>query len=583
MWTTDRTLTSLLFVLTLVYGVLPAGVAHVGRLIVDQVVFHVRHPDDGQGWWETPVLPFIATEAALILTLSGCERGLNVVQTLFRALLGQRVNVMILEKAMSLRLAHFEDSEFYDKLVRAQREASIRPLSLVMRLVGFLQNTVTILSFSILLWRFSSIAVFALLLSGVPLFVSEARFSGEAFRLFRWRSPERRRQVYLETVISREDYVKETKLFQLAPKLLGRYKHLFAKLYREDHELTMRRSRWGFFLETVGTLALYGVYLWVARSALLKHISIGDMTMYFLIFKQGQSAVNNTLMSVGGMYEDNLYLSNLYEYLDQPVAPMTGTATAGRDPADGIRFENVTFHYPNTTTPAVQDLSFQIRPGQTLALVGANGSGKTTLIKLLTRLYEPDSGKIYFQGTEIRDWNFDALCARIGVIFQDFVHYQFTVGENIGAGDVQRFDDEQAWQRAAIKGMADPFVRSMPEGYHTHLGKWFEQGVELSGGQWQKVALSRAFMRENADLLVLDEPTSAIDAESEAQLFAHFQTLTQHQMAIVISHRFSTVRQADVIVVLQQGRAVEIGSHDTLMSQRGLYARLFALQAKGYQ
>jgi ATP-binding cassette, subfamily B, bacterial len=283
------------------------------------------------------------------------------------------------------------------------------------------------------------------------------------------------------------------------------------------------------------------------------------------------------------MYEDNLYLSTLYEYLDTPVAPATGTVTAGTMPGAGLRFEGVSFTYPGATEPAVRDVSFTLRPGESLALVGENGSGKTTLIKLLTRLYSPDTGRILLDGTDLVDWQPAALRRRIGVIFQDFARYQLKVGENIGAGDVTHFEDEARWREAAGLGMAAPFIEELPGGYATQLGKWFKDGRELSGGQWQKVALSRAFMRKDADILVLDEPTASMDAAAEVAIFDRFRERTQDQIAIVISHRFSTVRMADSIVVLDGGRILERGSHDELVAAGGRYATLFALQARGYR
>jgi ATP-binding cassette subfamily B protein len=305
--------------------------------------------------------------------------------------------------------------------------------------------------------------------------------------------------------------------------------------------------------------------------------------MYLLLFKQGQSAVSASLSSISGMYEDNLYLSNLYEYLEQPVPAASGTLMQGPAPGDGVRFEGVCFSYPESEEATLQDVSLQLKPGQSLALVGENGSGKTTLIKLLTRLYQPDSGRILLDGLDLQQWDADALRRRIGVIFQDFGRYQFLVGENIGAGDVSHFDDRRRWQQAARMGMAEPFIEKLPARYDTQLGKWFKGGRELSGGQWQKIALARAFMRTEADLLVLDEPTATMDAAAEATIFAHFRELSRDKMTILISHRFSTVRMADQILVINKGRIVERGSHETLMALGGQYAYLFSLQAEGYR
>jgi len=312
-------------------------------------------------------------------------------------------------------------------------------------------------------------------------------------------------------------------------------------------------------------------------------ITLGQMTMYVLLFRQGQAAVSASLAAIGGMYEDNLYLSTLYDYLDTPVPSSSGRALSGPDPADGVRFDRVSFSYPGATEPAVSEVSFQLRPGRSLALVGENGSGKTTLIKLLTRLYRPTEGRILLDGRPLEEWDESTLRQRIGVIFQDFARYQLMVGENVGVGDVAHFADELRWREAAELATAAQFIEEMPAGYRTQLGKWFREGRELSGGQWQKIALARAFMREGADLLVLDEPTAAMDARAEAEIFEQFRTLAQRRMVILISHRFSTVRHADEILVIDHGRILEQGDHDSLMREGGHYAQLFALQARGYR
>lgn len=578
-WTTSRGLTCVLAILTLVAGVLPAGIAYVGQLIVDGVVGAMAsNAPDVQH-----VLALVGLEAVLVILVAGSQRGISASQSLLRALLGQRVNVMILEKALTLQLTQFEDSEFYDKLTQARREASSRPLSLVTRTFGLTQNAITLTSYAVLLWNFSPWAVAILIGAGLPSFFAEAKFSGDAFRLFRWRSPETRMQLYLETVIAREDGVKEVKLFQLGPRLLQRYRDIFNRLFVEDRRLTLRRDTWGFLLGLLSTGAFYGAYVWIVLATISREITLGAMTMYLMLFRQGQAAVAASLSAISGMYEDNLYLSNLYEYLAQEVPGRDGDALRGPDPSRGIEFREVSFRYPGSDEDALHEITLQIRPGESLALVGENGSGKTTLVKLLTRLYEPSSGKILLDGLDLSEWNVDALRQRIGVIFQDFGRYQFSVGENIGAGDVRYLDDEQRWAAAAKAGMAAPFIESMPEGYQTQLGRWFKGGRELSGGQWQKIALSRAFMRSDADILVLDEPTASMDAASEAEVFEHFRKSSHAKMSILISHRFSTVRAADQIVVMENGRIVERGNHESLLALDGRYAHLFKLQARGYQ
>ena len=582
-WQTSPRLTLGLALLTLIAGVLPALMAYVGQLIVDSVVASMEHYEQTQTLQYFPALLFVLLEGALVLLTSANQRGLVALQSILRLSLGQRVNMMIMEKAQQLTLADFEDSEFYDKLVRARREASSRPLALVTKTFTLLQNGVSLASFAVLLWQFSPWALTLLILGALPAFFAEAKFSGDAFMLARWRSPEVRQQNYLETLLAREDHIKEVRLYQLSNRFLGRYRDIFEKLFRENKLLILRREFWGFVLGILSTAVFYGAYGWIVTSTVVGAITLGQMTMYLLLFKQGQGAVASSLTSISGMYEDNLYLSNLYEYLEQPTAANIEGQRNGPRPGDGIRFENVSFSYPESDTPALTDITLHIKPGNSLAIVGENGSGKTTLIKLLTRLYQPSKGRILLDGLDLTEWQEQALLSRIGVIFQDFVRYQFIVGENIGAGDNDRFDDQQGWATAAELGKATDFISDLNQGYQTQLGKWFRGGQELSGGQWQKIALARAFMREKADILVLDEPTAAMDAGAEAEIFAHFQEHTASKMAILISHRFSTVRLANEIIVMEHGKIIERGTHSQLLEMDGRYAYLFTLQAKGYQ
>ena len=526
---------------------------------------------------------YVSLEGIIVTLQAAAARGHTVAQALLRQQLGHKVNVMILEKALTLDLTQFEDSEFYDKLSQARRGASSRPLSLVNGTFHAFENLITLVSAAAVLWTFSVWIVPLLLVAALPQFASQTYFSGEAFRLFRWRSPETREQNYLETVLAREDYAKEVKLLGLGPRLLERYRDIFLKVYGEDRGLTIRRNLWGFALQLITTAAFYGAYFWVVIETVDGAISIGDMTMYILLIGRGQGAIAKTLSAIGGLYEDNLYLSTLYALLDEPVAIHGAGVDEGAVPGDGIRFENVWFAYPGQQGHAIRGISLHLGAGKKLALVGENGSGKTTLIKLLARLYNPSKGRILLDGTDLQEWDLAALHRRIAVIFQDFVRYQFTVGENIGAGDVERFEDEEHWESAAERGMATDFIDQMPLRFHTRLGRWFKNGRELSGGQWQKIALARAFMRQSADILVFDEPTSAMDAEAEAQIFERIKAMTSDQIAILISHRFSTVRMADRIAVLQDGQIIEEGEHEELMALGGKYAHLFDLQARGYR
>ncbi len=583
MWSTHQGLTIALAVFTVIAGLLPAGVAYVGKLIIDAVVAAIAVAQAGGDPAYRPVLVFVIVEGSLVAAIAAIQRGIGFCLTLLRVLLSQRVNGLILEKALTLELAQFEDSEFYDKLNRARQEASSRPLSLVNRTFGLAQHSISLISYAALLLQFSPWAVCILILAGIPAFVAETHFSGTRFRIFRHRSTERRKLMYLEMVLAREDHAKEVQLFQLGPELLRRYREIFKLLFDEERDLTIRRDAWGLGLGFLTNLAFYGAYAWIAVATIQGAITLGQMTMYLLVFKQGQSSVSSMLSGIGGMYEDNLYLSNLYDYLEQPTPVRDGAALTGPDSRAGLVFEGVSFSYPGASHPAVRDINLEIKPGQSVGIVGRNGSGKTTLIKLLAGLYELDHGRISYQGLDLTQWDLEALRGSIGVIFQDFTRYQLKVGENIGVGDADNLWNEQRWTEAADMGQASEFIDRLPQRYNTQLGRWFHSGQELSVGQWQRIALARAFMRSAANILVLDEPTASMDSETEAEIFEHFRSLTKDKIAILISHRFSTVRRADLIVVMDRGEIVERGSHDELVALQGRYAKLFELQARGYR
>ena len=579
-WHTDPRLLVVIGVLTVLAGVVPAGVAWVGKQIIDSVL---AASASGGDVGRDLALMWVAAEGGLVVLRAGLQRGLGVSEQLLRAKLGFRVNEMILERALTLTLGQFEDPDVQDRMSRARRGASTRPLSIARKSFGLAQDAITLVTYGGLLLTFSGWAVLILAVAALPAFLVETRFSNAAFRLFSWQTTETRQQQYLEAVLARETYAKEVKLFGLGPMLLGRYRAIFERLYGEDRALTLSRGLWGTLLGWLGTAAFYGMYGWIAWDTVAGRLTLGEMTMYLLVFKQGQAVIAGALSSISGMYEDNLYLSNLFGFLDEARPERSGGATEGTVLHDGVRFEDVTFTYPGSTTPALKGLTLHVRPGEKLALVGENGSGKTTLVKLLGGLYDPDSGCVRVDGRDVRTWDLEALRRRIGVIFQDFARFQMLVGENIGVGDVDAMLDEARWREAAHKGLAASFIEDLDEGYTTQLGRWFPKGREISGGQWQKIALARAFMRHEADILVLDEPTSAMDAEAEATIFARFQAHTEGRIALLISHRFSTVRMADRIAVLDHGELEELGSHEELVAAGGRYAHLFELQAEGYR
>jgi ATP-binding cassette, subfamily B, bacterial len=561
---------------------LPGSMAWVGKLIVDAVVQSAR---TGSAADRSRVLELVALEFGLMVVSTLLSRAQSLLRELLRASLGNHVNTLIIEKATRLELRHFEDADVYDKMQNARREASTRPLSLVLELASLAQHALMLVSYAVLLARLSWWSVLVIALASLPAFVAEARLSGEAFRLNSWRAPEGRRHNYLEWILTRDSHVKEVKLFGLAEVILARYRKLYDKFYSEDRALAVRRAVTGLVLGALSLAAFYGSYAAMASRAARATISLGDLTLYLSLFRLGQESFQSLLSSVASLYEDGLFVSNLFTYLDIPTEGerprVQPPSTVPRGRSQLIEFREVGFRYPGAQRWALHRLSLRIEPGEKLALVGDNGAGKSTLIKLLLRLYEPTEGAISYGGVDLRDFDPADLRSRVGILFQDFVRYQFTAAENVGLGEVSALADRPRIESAVERGGARAVIDDLPQKLDTMLGGWFEEGKELSGGQWQKIALARAFMRD-AEVLVLDEPTASLDAEAEHDLFVRLQKLAGDRSALLISHRFSTVRLADRIAVLRDGRIEELGSHEELLARDGRYAHLFKLQAAGY-
>jgi ATP-binding cassette subfamily B protein len=574
-WASAPGSTLSLGLLTAVSALAPVGAAVTGKAIVDAVVG--RDPSSAGRW--------IVLDLLLVTAMMLSERGLSFVRQAIGARLSLDINGRILAKAVGLELRHFEDPEFYDRLTRARREASSRPLAVVTDLFRLAQGLVSLAGYVGLLVGYSGWMALVLAAASVPAAVAEMRFSGAAFRLRNWRSPDVRKLAYLEFVLSNDEHAKEVKLLDLGAPLLGRYRSMGERFYREDIALAARRAGWGAGLGLVSTAAFYGAYAAVGLSAARGAIGVGALTLYLVAFRQGQQAFQSCLSAIGGMFENNLYMANLFDFLAMeatPSAPVVPVVVEAR-PEAGIRFEGVGFRYPESEKWALRGVDLFIPKGRSLALVGHNGAGKTTFIKLLSRLYEPTEGRILVDGEDIRAMDPVRLRERLAVVFQDFNQYQFPLSENVGLGDVARLEDREGVVRAAAAGGADEVAVGLAQGLDTQLGRWFRGGVELSGGQWQKVALGRGFMREQADILVLDEPTAALDAEAEHRVFERVRELTKGRTTLLISHRFSTVRTADTIVVLEGGGIVEQGTHEALLGANGRYARMFRLQAEGYR
>jgi ATP-binding cassette subfamily B protein len=567
-------------VLAIFGSLFPLAAAYVGKLIVDAVLLAVQ---SGSAADREHALWMVGAELGLFTGMGLVNFVVGVVRTNLGTKLAYFIQVRILEKTLELDLAHFEDPRLYDKLQNARREASSRPLELFNNLVAILGNVVQLVSYGALLLAFSPWTLLILLVAAIPAFLLEAKFSGEAFRVFSWRAPEQRKMRYLESLMTNDASAKEVKLYGLGPLLIRRYRALYDALFAEERSLVVRRSAGTFVLGLLSSLALYGCYLWIVVRTIDGTLTLGDMTLYVTVFRNGQGATRSILKSISTMYEDNLFISNLFGFLELPTTKSRPKPDApGPDrPRTGFVLEDVSFRYSGPGGFALSNVSLTIGAEEKLAIVGENGAGKSTLIKLLTGLYRPTSGKISLDGVPLDALDPAELHRRCGVVLQDFVRYQFTAKDNVGLGRWEALDDQAAIDAAAERGGAAQVVEKLPSGWSTQLGKWFEGGVDLSAGNWQKLAMSRAFMRD-ADILVLDEPTAALDAEAEHALFERFKQLTAGRMALLISHRFSTVRMADRIVVLSGGRIVELGTHDALMRANGRYAHLFQLQAAGY-
>lgn len=606
-WQTHRGLTLAMIVVRLARAFVPVAVLWVGKLIIDAVVAARAGSLDTKYLWQLVVL-----EIAIAFVGEALSRLSSVVESLLGDLFSNRTSIMLMQHAATLDLYQFEDPAFYDQLDRARRQTTGR-IGLLAQLLSMSQDALTLASLAAVLLVYSPWLLLLLAVAVVPGFLGEAHYAAlEYSLLFRW-TPERRQLDYLRYLGASDRPAKEVQMFGLASWLVERYRKLSTKFYEENKSLTIRRSLVASALSVVGLVGYYGAYAIILLRAVQGALTLGSLTFLAASFMRSRDLIQRLLSGAGGIYSQSLYLKDLFDFFETKpsISSSPGAPAVPRPLRQGFVFENVGFHYPDDENWALRGVDLSLRPGERLALVGGNGAGKTTLVKLLGRLYDPSEGRILLDGRDLREYDLASLRRNVGVIFQDFYHYDLRFDENIGVGEIEEVRDyfdlaeglngkqERGGSAvatnktngdstppiivsAAEKSLAASLLPRLPERYGQILGRRFKGGVDLSGGEWQKVALARAYMRD-AQVLILDEPTASLDARAEYEVFRRFAGLMAGRMAVIISHRFSTVRMADRIVVLDEGRVVEEGRHDELIARSGLYSELFALQAEGYR
>ncbi len=582
LWATSARLTILMSALTVVSALVPAALTWVTKLIFDAVVIAIT-----AGGGEDQIRGIVVLVVAfLVVSLIGLllRNSLVATRSILGDLFSNRTNLMILEKSETLDISYFENAAFYDRLENAQREAREGPMQIVSESFAIVQNAITLISMIVLLLRFEWWVFVVVLITTLPGLVVEIKYSRERFRLQTWRSPTVRKLSYYRWLITNDDYIKELRIFDLGRFLIDRYRRTFDRFFRENTSLTVRSNVAGFALQAIGAIGSAAIFAYVAVLAILQRVSLGDLLLYVQAYQQTVNATTQLLQSITSMYERGLFVNNFFEFLEfEPLVPVSAPGRRLPRPiTKGIAFDDVHFTYPGTDAPVLEGVSFEILPSRAVALVGANGAGKTTLVKLLSRFYEPTAGRILIDGVDLREYDAKDLRSQIGVVFQDYGTYQETASVNIGYGSLEHLNDAARIESAAHEGGAHDLIEGLPKGYETQLGRWFLGGTNLSQGEWQKVALARGFMRD-AQVLVLDEPTSSLDVQSEHAVFQRFRELARGRMAILISHRFTTVRMASNILVIDQGRVIEQGSHEELIALDGHYAALFEMQAASYR
>ena len=589
-WRTSAPLTAASIGLRLVAALQPIAMLYVGKLIVDEVVRLTGLTAPGPtfaDWWGsgalTTIVLLLGLELALVLGSDLLNRIIGLVDSVLAELHSNTVSVELMAHAARLDLVHFESAEYQDRLERARRQAAGRN-ALLSQMFGQAQDIITVATLAAGLFVYAPWLILLLPLSFVPAVWGEARFNTLAYMISRWRTPERRELEYIRQVGASAETAKEIKLFGLGDFLITRFKTLAERIFQDNRRIALQRSFWGALFSAISTLTYYGAYGFIVWRTITGDFTIGDLAFLSGSFLRLNGLFQKLLLGFTQIAGQSMYLDDLFSFFE--ITPnITSPAQPRPFPEPilrGIVFEDVGFRYPDTDNWALRHLSFTLTAGETLALVGENGAGKTTIVKLLTRLYDPDEGRITIDGIDLKDFAVADIHAHIGVIFQDFIRYSLSARENIGVGRVDEQHDMARIGDAAERSLADAVIAKLPKGYDQPLGRLFNKGRDLSGGEWQKVAIARAYMRD-AGLIILDEPTAALDAKAEAEVFARFKSLASGKTAVIISHRFSTVRMADRILVLEHGGILESGSHEELLAQRGRYAELFELQAAGYR
>lgn len=577
-WKTSPSLTLSNILLRLFKSAIPVGQLYVGKLIIDEVIRLISAPekDFDQLWL------WIGFELGLAVLSEIFNRLISLTDALLGDLYGNHSSIELMNKAASLDLSMFEDSEFYDKLERARRQTTGRVVLMSM-VLSQLQDLITIIFLGAALVAFEPWLIIILVIAVLPSFLSEAYFSRSSYSLVRSWTPQRRELDYLRYIGASVETAKEIKVFGLNDFVSGRFGRIAEEYFIANKKLAIKRTIWGTLLQVASVAAYYGAYILIIIRTVAGTLTVGDMTFLSGSFNRMQNQLQNLLSTFTRITESALFLQDYFDFL--AINPLIRDNPEAVDTPDkiveGIKFDNVGFQYPGTEIWAVRHVSFLLMAGEKLAFVGENGAGKTTLVKLLARMYDPLEGTISIDGVDIRKFKIESYRKMIGVIFQDYVRFSFTASENVAVGQIEESQNEPQIQTAAEKSLADSVIRKLPGGYSQMLGKRFAEGIDLSGGEWQKIALARAYMRD-AQIVILDEPTAALDARAEFEVFKRFSELTSGKTAVIISHRFSTVRMADRILVLKNGEMLEIGTHEELLEKKGLYAELFQIQAQGY-